>query len=138
MRHTRCALVTGVQTCALPIFSCVDWGSAEAGAASAVSTSVAEAATAAAALIAHANLRRAAPRRPALFFGATNTGTVPSLPTALPAATARRTTGRGGCPPRFVPMGTLLAGNLAWSGFHPGITRRRRGRVGGQPIAPRP
>src|SRR3546814_8403000 len=25
-RHTRCALVTGVQTCALPIFERVAWG----------------------------------------------------------------------------------------------------------------
>src|SRR3546814_13310210 len=24
-RHTRCALVTGVQTCALPILGCGDW-----------------------------------------------------------------------------------------------------------------
>src|SRR3546814_19709675 len=24
-RHTRCALVTGVQTCALPIFRCIRW-----------------------------------------------------------------------------------------------------------------
>src|SRR3546814_4099871 len=30
-RHTRCALVTGVQTCALPIFATVKWFNAQKG-----------------------------------------------------------------------------------------------------------
>src|SRR3546814_7884288 len=30
-RHTRCALVTGVQTCALPIYTSATWGCAEMG-----------------------------------------------------------------------------------------------------------
>src|SRR3546814_7424564 len=41
-RHTRCALVTGVQTCALPIFACVPKEARPAVAAASLSTGLAK------------------------------------------------------------------------------------------------